>query len=143
MIYNFQVLTTTAECDLAVAEATRTKNKLQDRLESFQDSLENNSSLVTDLPTQLADIDASIAMLQQSLANTTGETAQAEIQIEISDLVGSKWKLVKRGATTNAAAVVDKAFATIKLEHTIAAHDVFITALTARRAEIVAAAPAA
>jgi predicted nucleic acid-binding Zn-ribbon protein len=138
MGYTISVLTTVADCDMVMLEATSEKNTLTIRRIAQDSRITSRATEASLIPSQLATVVTQIAFKQSQLAAATTEMEQRELQIELNTLNSRKLRFENRLDAFEGIEQLDKQLEVAKIEAEIAVLDAYLTAIESRKADIIA-----
>lgn len=142
MSFNFTTLSTTAACDVMLSEADREKTALQNRKNSLEFQIQNDSS-ESGMANDLADAIAELAAFDIAVASLPEGTVRAEMEIDRIEVNLRRARLQLRVDNADAYVEVNRQFNLTQLLARIAAIEEYLVHLTAYRAELPAEGAAA
>ncbi|MFN8700012.1 MAG: hypothetical protein ACK500_13865 [Flavobacteriales bacterium] len=140
MVFNFSTLSTAIACDALLTDAQRDKTALQNRKNSLEFQIQNDS---TDggLASELADVVAELAALDTAIAALPEGTVRANMEVDRIQVDLRRARLQLRIDNADAYGEVNRQYDLAQVDARIEAIDVYITELTAYR-DALPAAPA-
>lgn len=136
MNYSIAQLTTVADCDFLINEATRTRADLDNKKYTMTRKRQNTGETSTTIEGEIASLSAQITAYDAFVPTLPEGKAKQDIEVQIVNLKHRLFLLNNRRANYGLLSAIQLEYDINVIEQTIASTDAYIAAVTAAKATL-------
>jgi hypothetical protein len=136
MNYSIDQLSTAADCDFLISEATRTRGDLDNKKYTMTRKRQNSSETSTSIEGELASLNAQITAYEAFAPTLPEGKAKQDIEVQIVNLKHKLFLLNNRRANYGLLSAIQLELEINVIEQSIASTDAYIAAVAAMKASL-------